>query len=77
MLRFLTFHSLEAFSETSLCKQVKVLCFHLEIVNGEVRQFVLFILNYQGQNSPIKGVICIMSPYLTVLSVYSFFIDIN
>lgn len=71
------FHSPEAYSETSLCKQVKVLCFYLETLNGETKEFIILILNYQGQKSPNKEVICIMSSYLILLSVCSFFIAIN
>lgn len=71
------FHSPEAYSETSLCKQVKVLCFYLKILNGEAKEFVLLISDYQGQNSPNKEIISIMSSYLILLSLCSFFTDIN
>lgn len=40
------FCSPETYSETSLCKQVKVLCSHLEILNGEAKEFILPILDY-------------------------------
>lgn len=69
------FHSPEAYSETPLCKQVKIHCFYLEILNGEAKEFILLILDHQGQNSPSIEVTCIMA-YLILLFVCSFLLTL-